>query len=125
MGSPLEKARHEKLMLNRLRDNRQKVRDMRRQFTVANSNLDYDKMGSLQQEWGKKFPDMPPLSTATRYVNLYRANQHRTRVMRMLKTLGQSAKYLEKDIYDIEPDLYSTPFPTEMMTPQAGAFGGP
>lgn len=113
MGVPLDKQRRSREAVERMHDMRTRMRDYRRQFTQAVINGDTVRMDSLRAEYQDRFPDLPPLSVNESDVRRYQAAARMTQVQRMLKTLGAGARYLERDIYDVSPDLIALP-----------AFGG-
>lgn len=109
LGVPLEKARHERQMMERMKANRGRIRQHRRDFVNATANGDIDKMDVIRGRWKQEFPDMPPINTTKGTLKLYEANRQRTRVERMMRTLPKGFQYIKRDLYDVEPDLWSTP----------------
>lgn len=123
LGVPLEKAKHERQIMERLHANRGRIRQIRRRFLAAASNGDTAKMDALRGQWGEEFKDMPPLDASRGDLNVYRSGQQRTRVERMMRTLPKGFEFIRRDLYDVEPDLWSSP-PMLSSFPGAGAFSG-
>lgn len=109
MGIPSDKNRRVRDRLERVQSLRDKVRQFRRQYAVAMTNGDADSMATLQAQWAKAFPDWPALSISERDLKRYRHNAKVPMLQRMVTQMGQAGRYLEADIYDVDPDILAPP----------------
>lgn len=105
LGVPLDKNRRSREAIARTHAIRMRVRDLRRKYAVATINGDVEGLSNLQTQWGKFFPDLPPLQVEQTDILRYRQMQRIPSVQRMLRTLGNAGRYLEWDMYEHDPDL--------------------
>lgn len=105
LGVPTMHNRRSREALDMIGDVRQKVTQFRRQYAVAKANYDVDSMRVIEQKYAEAFPDWPALSVTDRDVSRYQQMARMPMIERMLKTMGQTGKYLERNIYEADPDL--------------------
>ncbi len=109
LGIPLDKSRRTRNAVDRVYANRTAIRDFRRRYAVAAMGYDYAGMDELQQKFAKAFPDMPALTLSHKDLRRYRQNAAIPMLSRMLNTMGKNAAFLERDIYEFDPDLIAPP----------------
>ena len=111
LGIPLEKERRLREAMDRVESNRLRVRQYRRRYSVAARNFDYTEMDKLQGLFKKEFPEIGKIGVTHHDQRRYNEMAQMTSVQRMLSTAGRKMSYLEKDIYDLEPELIAEPTP--------------
>lgn len=111
MGVPLEKERRMRKVMDRTRANRMRIREYRRRYATAARNYDLDKMEHLSQAYQGEFPDLAPLAVGDKDIERYAESARMTAVQRTIGSIGKTMPFLEKDIYEFEPDLIA---PMEM-----------
>jgi len=109
MGIPSEKNRRVRDRLERVQALRDRVRSFRRDYAVAMTNADTAKMTLLQAQWSKAFKDWPPLSITARDLKRYQANAAMPMLQRMMQQMGAAGRYLEADIYEVDPEILAPP----------------
>lgn len=114
IGIPLDKARRERQMLERLHAMRNIDREFGRRMRRAAVRYDYDEMQTLRMQYAEKFPDRPPLELTRNDIDRYEASRRITRVQRMIQAMPERLGGLEQDIYDYDPDLIAAPMPMLM-----------
>lgn len=119
LGIPIKNNRRARDVMERVQSNRRRIREIRREFSVAKMNFDTKEMGRLQQVWKSRFPDMPPLDISNRDLRRYKENARIPVVQRMLRTLGKNGAFMERELYEHDPDLLAPPAP-----PRIPSFGG-
>jgi hypothetical protein len=110
LGVPLDKNRRSRDAIERGQANRTRIREFRRRYAAAKATYDMDTMAKLKEQYNESFPDMPPLSVKDADVRKYEMNARIPAVQRFLNTMGQNAKYLERDIYQHDPELLAPNF---------------
>jgi len=118
LGIPTEKSRRTREYMERIHDVRMRVRDFRRRYAQAYTNLDFETMGSLRSKWKESFPDWPALSVSPQDVRRYQRAGRIPMIQRMLKTMGDSGRYLESEIYEADPEILAPQMPVGFL--QAG-----
>jgi hypothetical protein len=119
LGLPSEKQRRTRQYIERSHNVRMRVRDFRRQYALARANYDLDGMRSISQQWGQTFPDWPAITVSDRDVQRYRSMARVPVLQRMLKTMGDAGRYLQDEIYEVDPDILAPPEMPMMMLPGA------
>ena len=105
MGIPSDKQRRARDVVERVQANRDRIRQFRRQYASAYIQADYETMDRLRGQYAKSFPDMPGLDISPKDILRYQQMARIPMVQRMLRTMGASGRYLENDIYDVDPDI--------------------
>jgi hypothetical protein len=59
--------------------------------------------------YAKRFPDMPALAVSARDLRRYKENARIPAVSRMLRTMGQSGSFMERELLEFDPDLIARP----------------
>jgi hypothetical protein len=109
LGIPIEKQRRLRGKLERIQSLRQRIRDYRREFSIAAVKHDYPKMGEIRGRYADSFPDLPPLSVSSRDVERYRENMRIPLVQRMVNSMGKVGPYVMEDLLPHDADLIFTP----------------
>jgi hypothetical protein len=109
LGIPIDKQRRVRDQLERVRDVRQKVAGYRREMALARINMDFSREQSLQQEWAETFKGWPPLNVSERDVERYRAAARVPVLQRMMRSMGEAGRVLEREIYEADPELIAPP----------------
>lgn len=109
MGIPTDKNRRVRDRLERIQAIRDRVRQFRRSYAVALTNGDYEQAANLQAQWAKAFPDWPALSISARDLRRYQYNSRVPMIQRMLVQMGQAGRFLQEDIYDVDPEILAPP----------------
>lgn len=115
IGIPLDKARRERQMLERLHAMRNVDREFGRRMRRAAVRYDYGEMEALRMQYAEKFPDRPPLQLTQNDIDRYEASRRITRVQRMIESMPERMGGLEQDIYEYDPDLIAQPAPLPML----------
>jgi len=109
LGIPLSKNRRVRHAVERAHALRSRVRQFRRDYAVAWTHRDLDKMNQIRAQYAEAFPDFPPLSVTMRDLKRYQENARLPLLQRMFNTMGQTGRYLEKEIYEVDPDILAPP----------------
>ena len=109
LGIPLDKNRRVRDGIERINAVSGRVRRFRRSFAVAALNGDTSTMDSLRAEYREAFPDWPALDVAPRDLKRYEQNARLPFIQRRLQSLGSVGKYLERDIYEVDPEILAQP----------------
>lgn len=109
LGVPVDKNRRSRHIMQRAQANRRRVREFRREFAVAAMGSNTEEMDRLRQLYTKRFPDMPGLAVSARDLRRYKENARIPAVLRMLRTMGQSGSFMEREVLEFDPDLIATP----------------
>jgi len=104
-GIPTAKARRERLQLTELNVRVGKVREMRRKFGSSMLNGDFRQAAEARAQYGKMFPDMPPLMVEAQDLKTMYVNARMPRLARRFKSLGDQRPILEAQIIDIDPAM--------------------
>lgn len=108
LGIPIEKERRLRSIIDQVEANRTRVREIRRAFATADRNFDVETMQKLDVQFREEFPEMGPLSLSNTDRKRYQQQSQITAVQRMLSTLGQRGRYLEQQVFEVDPDLIAT-----------------
>lgn len=109
IGVPLDKNRRLRNEMEQTQQVRATVNRIRREFALARINVDTGAQMRLQAEWAETFPDWPPLTVSERDLNRYRQAARIPALQRMLQTMGASGRYLQEEIYEVDPELLAPP----------------
>ncbi len=108
LGIPLEKERRMREAMDRVRANRFRVRKLRRRYAVAARNFDTGEMDRTERVFAEEFPEIGSLGVSPRDLQRYDEQARITALQRMLPSLGKRFKFLEKNLYEFDPDLVVT-----------------
>jgi hypothetical protein len=109
LGIPTTKQRRVREWVERSQDVRQRVTKFRRKYAVARMNYDTEEMNKLQGQWKEAFPDWGPLNIADRDLERYKANARIPMISRMVQSMGQSGRYLQREMFEVDPDVLAPP----------------
>ena len=105
LGVPPHKARRERIQMASLRVRVSKIRDYRRKYGMAIIQGNLPKAGSLMSEYGKAFPDLPPLNVAVHDLSTMQKNARIPRLAHRLKSLGGQEPFIRADLLAIDPTM--------------------
>ncbi len=105
LGIPLDKNRRIRDTMDRISSLRGRTRAIRRQAMVSIVNADMGGLQKAQADWAEAFPDLPPLSVSQRDVTRYRDAARVPLIQRTLQTMGQAGRFLEAEIYEVDPEI--------------------
>ena len=111
LGVPLDKNRRVRRAIDRTHDIRTRVRDMRRQYAMAVMDGDLGAQQQLQAQWADSFKGWPPLSVSERDMQRYRSAARLPTIQRMMQTMGDAGRFLQDELYEVDPDLLAPQLP--------------